>query len=379
MIHSTVVSVLKRLLFRSFPLQAAAVCIKNRNAVRRSLAAAGEGFVAVYNFAILPYALGDILTWNVQSCIKAVAAGRKYVDVFVVADPFNPSNRCQKDFITPQNYRVFLQEMLPAFSVNPMLRNLTVYESQDLFTGAYMLRRLVLDGAGFDISDHLGNLADQMANELGRYTLINDFFARQAHGPSLRMPDSMTERARDLIRNLGDNAFTVAVHLRSRQRSSWHETTTDWDRDADIGVWFDFFRRVQKACPNVRFVLVGRPEEWPSDFRSQPNIILPKFMGLGLPDELALIQECDLFMGSNSGPSVMAIFGTKPYFIFECSEANYGYTARQWGVKVGATRLSFGKEFQEIRWGVTSSEGLWECFERVYTAQCGSQGNGLSR
>ena len=43
-------------------------------------------FPAIYDFSVYPYALGDVLTWNVQTAIHAKKAGCSSVDILILID-----------------------------------------------------------------------------------------------------------------------------------------------------------------------------------------------------------------------------------------------------------------------------------------------------
>jgi len=106
---------------------------------------------------------------------------------------------------------------------------------------------------------------------------------------------------------------------------------------------------VLKTYPHVKFIVLGRPLEWPDDFFRRSNVLILKTLGYGLMEELAMVRECDLFMGSNSGPAVMAIFGDSPYLIFHHNK-NFQYTARLYEVEPGTEILPFAAAHQTIKW-----------------------------
>jgi hypothetical protein len=58
-------------------------------------------YCAVYDFDLMPYALGDVLTWNVQTAIRCEEAGRDAVDVHICLDQRYPSSIYQSDMIRP--------------------------------------------------------------------------------------------------------------------------------------------------------------------------------------------------------------------------------------------------------------------------------------
>jgi hypothetical protein len=309
-------------------------------------------FKAFLDFAGSPYALGDILTWNMITCTEALYAGRERVDIWVLSEPENPSNRYQF-YITGLNHQKFLLDLMPAFYTNPMLGNMHFLQS-----GA-KLERQIFDAhiAGEPCFPGLDKYKGDFRPKEALYSShdrINQWYAENGWVPRLALPKGIRTWAENFLKSFNPNSFIVTVHLRNRK----NETDTfaaDVFRDAGFDVWSEFFDRAKTQFPDVTFLLVGRPVEWPREFYRRSNLIPLKSMGYGLIEELAMIQCCDLFMATNSGPAVMAVFSETPYVIFQRRE-NEKLTSELWGVEIGAERLPFATEHQTVFWGETTVE-----------------------
>lgn len=311
-------------------------------------------FKAFLDFAGSPYALGDILTWNMRICAEALYAGKKLTDVWVLSDPENPANKYQF-YINGLNHQKFLLDLAPALFTNPMLNNIH-----------FLQERAELEKEIFDChikeEPFFPNLTKyvegfRLKNALySNHDLINKWYAENGWVPKLALPKGVRTWAENFLKSYNPNSFIVTVHLRNRK----YETDTfaaDVFRDADFQVWSDFFDRACTRFPQVTFLLVGRPIEWPREFYRRSNLIPIKSLGYGLMEELAMIQCCDLFMATNSGPAVMAVFSETPYVIFQRNE-NASITSQFWGVEHGAERLPFGTEHQTVFWGETKVEDI---------------------
>lgn len=112
-------------------------------------------------------------------------------------------------------------------------------------------------------------------------------------------------------------------------------------------------------------MVVGNPVEWPWELHRRANVVPIKTLGYGLAEEVALIRACDMFMGSNSGPAVMAIFGPKPYLIFQ-SNGNAHESAHVYDVPIGTARLPFAGELQRYFWGDDDLDNLLDQFQQLY-------------
>ena len=91
----------------------------------------GRPYCAVYDFELMPYALGDVLTWNVQTAIQCEEIGRERVDAYICLDERHPSNLYQRDLVTAENSGLFFNELFGAFGTHPRLGNLHYYRSRE--------------------------------------------------------------------------------------------------------------------------------------------------------------------------------------------------------------------------------------------------------
>ena len=311
-------------------------------------------FKAFLDFAGSPYALGDILTWNMRICAEALYAGKELTDVWVLSEPENPSNKYQF-YINGLNHQKYLLDLMPAFFTNPMLRDIHFLQSRS------ELDHLIFDchireEAFFPSMEKYVSGFRQKNALYSNHDLVNKWYAEKGWVPRLALPKGVRTWAENFLKSFNPKSFIVTVHLRNRQ----YETDTfaaDVFRDADFEVWREFFDRAQSRFPDVTFLLVGGPIEGPRDFYRRANLIPLKAMGYGLMEELAMIQCADLFMATNSGPAVMAVFSETPYIIFQRNE-NASLTSEFWGVEIGAERLPFGQAYQTVRWGQVDASDI---------------------
>jgi len=317
-----------------------------------------------------------------QSCVRTILAGKKGLDVCFLADPDRPSPPYQKHFIDKSNYRSFLAEWLPVFYLNPMLTTLRVYEDRTDYEVHGILKELILNAGSLNLPDYLTELSESADADLGSYALVNDFHSRFGYIPRPVVPERYREQIRARLKPaFPSKSVFVAVHLRPRAQEdgTWRPDGPERDRDARIDIWAEFFSWAEREHPEVMFVAVGRAIEWSEALCDRSNLVLLRSLGYGLMEELALIQEADVFMGSNSGPAVVAIFGVKPYWVFEISKPSFSYSARKWGIPIGSSRLPFAGEHQRIFWGPVSTTQLAECLESACCAARRSSEGSLAK
>ena len=337
---------------------------RNKSRISDALRHEDHTLTGIWDLRASPYALGDILTWNMRLCVQAISLGKKAIDICIIADPRKPSNRYQP-YITSSNYHKSLIEISPVFFYNPMLRNIHFYTSREVFESYFALKHIQRQ----DVSPNISEYSVDYINTLASYNshdIINQFYSLNKYIPNFQIPMGINIWVNNFLNNFKPGTFFVCVHMRKRSNELEKYAGQDF-RDAKIEHWLDFFKIVEERYPDVMFLPIGRPVEWPRELHHRRNVLIIKNMGYGLIEELALIKECDLFMGSNSGPAVIAIFGDKPYIIFQVPE-NAQSSAGLYGIKVGEEKLPFAKNFQQIKWSESSVELLVESFEEIYSA-----------
>jgi hypothetical protein len=321
-----------------------------------------EALTAVWDYSASPYALGDTLTWSMLSGVAALNAGKKCFDVCVITHKRNPCCIHQR-YITPQNYHGFLLDVLPAFFVNPLMRDFHLYQDRESMETEVFFKHISGQAMFPDFKEHIGAFRKGYGLYNSHET-INAFHAEHGFIPRLQVPMGHEGWAKRFFTNYRPKTVFVCIHLRNRGVHT-DQSVAEPYRDGKFEDWMALIDHAREKYPEIMFVVLGRPLEWPRDLFRKSNVLILKSLGYGLVEELAMIHECDLFMATNSGPAVMAIFGDKPYLIFQ-PEQNSPYTAQVYGVNIGDDRLPFAEPHQNIVWGNLTRELLFTEFEKKY-------------
>ena len=62
----------------------------NRPQLTEGPSTMNKSFPAIYDFSVLPYALGDVITWSIKTAIRASRANCSTVNLFVCTDKNEP-------------------------------------------------------------------------------------------------------------------------------------------------------------------------------------------------------------------------------------------------------------------------------------------------
>jgi tetratricopeptide (TPR) repeat protein len=308
--------------------------------------------LGIYDLGILPYALGDVLTWCMKHRIRGILDRRPKNRVLVCASADRPAGIHQAHFITRTNFHGYLVEILPAF--------LALGDDIDL--------RIVSDRkACWREMDALGKESSRAARayhdyrrtwELRtRFSRCRAFFERHvsshedinAHAaeagdlPWLAMPSGIRHTVRDIRDDINPQGVFVALNFRCRANDVTADAS-EIDRDADQRLWLDLVEHARHALPHVTFVLLGKLAEKPDRLFHQPNVYIPRVFGASLAEELAWVNEADGFLGSSSGFAAMANFGVKPYLVTKIGPA----ARRFFAIRAHADRLPFARDNQRL-------------------------------
>jgi hypothetical protein len=200
-------------------------------------------FLGVYDFRYSPYALGDALTWQMNVLVSALEAGAGAVDHLLMVDPSRPACGMQPH-IGPENYRVFLQNIFPAFLCNPLLRGFRLFRDRttfDCFLASHLRR-------GAKMYPDWGNHLRRRIREVDipgtsawegfplTHSLPNAFHKKHGYLPRLVGPRGYELTAKTFLERHAHGKVVAAVHMRQSRLSSApaslyrDSSTVEWER-----------------------------------------------------------------------------------------------------------------------------------------------------
>jgi hypothetical protein len=329
------------------------------SASRRSVQSASAqteatSLLALIDFSYQHYALGDLLTTQVELATIAIGHNLDHIDVLAMVNPRLPSAHFQR-FITPDNYISYLDGIVPVFTCNPMLRSLQIVRDIATFNHMILLRRASGAPMWPEFRAHLKMRQDYPIE----HRHLNDFYARHGYLPKLRAPRDYEAWARRFHRDeLGGRPLAI---VNPRQSSLTNNPAATY-RDSPLESWHSFIDVVAGRRPEVLFVMVGGYQEWEHRLLHRANIFVPRAFGLSLAHELALMKIARLFMGSSSGFATFATFTDIAYAIVGCEHRFAGPA----GIMPGDRHYAFARPHQLLLWHRETMEELLALFEELY-------------
>mgnify|MGYP003694075991 CR=1 FL=1 len=128
--------------------------------------------------------MGDLLTNQVNLAIMARSRGFEHVDIIVMVNPDRPSAR-QQTFVTRANYIAHLDNVMPVFACNPLLRSLQLVRDVQTFNFMVALHHRNQAPMWPDLQRPISRCGRTFQIDHGR---INAFHARHGHIPQLVGP-----------------------------------------------------------------------------------------------------------------------------------------------------------------------------------------------
>jgi hypothetical protein len=312
--------------------------------------------LGIFDFSYQHYALGDLLTHQINLAIMAIEQGFPHVDIIVMADPERPSAR-QQTFVTRTNYIAYLDNILPAFGCNPLARSIQLVRDVDALDFFVALHDRNHWPMWPDLKTHL-----RMRQEFPiDHRRINAFHARHGHIPELSAPRGYETWAREFHRT--ELAGRPLIVINPRQ-SALTENPAVIIRDAPLPVWHAFIDAAAEQRPEVLFVMVGGFQEWEFRLQQRKNVFIPRAFGLRLAHELALLKIADVFMGTSSGFATFATFTDVAYGIINV-EQNF---ARFAGIQPNDRHYPFAGSKQILTWQDETVDELLSQFNELYPA-----------
>jgi hypothetical protein len=316
----------------------------------------------IYDFSSQSFSIGDILVIQEASLVLRQLAGLDRVDLAFVYDPAAPVvPHPAFSQINPENFLWHLSTILQAAQVNPHLGSLFLFDSH---------RRLEEFAAGNLPSYEVWPpLPQYVSREYLYYRVFNevlfDYFQKEKTLPRLESRGPARAWAKAFIERHVAGDVAVTVQLRKNPANS--------ARDSDYASWTSFFASCKGRYP-AKFLIICAQDEIDSRLRECSNVVVVKEHCTNVEQDLALIEASAMHMGASSGPGTMAIFGAKPYCLFNTDLLVDRYKG---SVREGnRVMLFFGKPAQSFLFGQETSELIASEFERMWKAiENSSSGN----
>lgn len=321
----------------------------------RSVAQSEKRILAIYDFRVMPFTVGDILLF----CHEMALVLRELhkvdkIDIVLLCDAKHPAR--DDGGMDSQNFHYYFSKLLPMAFVNPHLGALLVLDSRE------MLEDYIADNHEryYIFPPYRDAQGRHLNGYEGYFNYMQTFYTEHGYLPHLSCQPSMVMWTRQFLAEKVRPRFPVTIQLRN--------TSITVDRNARLECWLDLVTFCQSRY-DVTFVLIGEIGEIDPRFRYLPNVLIAKDYGTTVEQDMALIQTAMFYMGSTCGPSLMALFSDLPYVLCNFQTVHEKLDPEQ--------PVPWATPLQKLVWKPETSEQLISDFtwlyDRIDRAQWGNE------
>ena len=298
----------------------------------------------IYDFRILPFALGDIIISMIHNAIDLNGQISKFPHYYFRNDlvKVHPI----QSFINKRNVKKQLGDLSEALLFNPLQLpvrkigskpdNAGCETAQDLEIFTFYKKYLK--------SNRVENYHSYFNTQIASHRSLNQLTQENKPIPNLQTPRHIAQATKRLIKKYTGKNKWICVHLRFRGIENTADLA-DINRNADPGFWYGILSNIAQEYKNDEAVLLLGPKgSYPESFYKIPNLHSVSAMGGTLKNSIAAILSASAFIGSSSGFANCATFSNTPYLIFDLSENGYG----NYCIDKNSIRLPFAKEQQYL-------------------------------
>lgn len=202
-----------------------------------------------------------------------------------------------------------LNEIFSCLQLSPMAVDVHFNWCDDVY-----LRR-VLSNIGFD--DGTNRLEGGLVTLVGESVVPMERvgYYHSCRYNSLKVPISVETWAKNLLKQYQPGSFIVCMHLPETASNKHHDS---------IERWRSFYVKMLADFPNIHLFSLNSCDQLGVDWGVDlPNMTMTKKLGYNFLQELALVREGDMFVGSDGSYAVMIIGTGKPFIVLSPSDAGY--------------------------------------------------------
>ena len=339
--------------------------------------------LAIYDFSVFPYALGDLTTWFIKKNCQAIRLNySEILFILISSDNVNfyqnknllkEKNKVLEDLISIPSYlqirnkikivhnyselthlkedksiityalnKKILESFLNKkernsiihFLIHPQSIHFRVASSLYRAATPLRIRKIITPILKKPIIKYFEKLEKEQnsfINDIASHRDLNSFFKKNKHFPFL-------STNKNKIKN-----NIISMQFRFRKLDSKVFGLDAIERDASIIIWSLIINLINRFFPTEKIYLLGRAEEKPPFLKNLNNVYI-RNKSQSLQDDLNIMLNSSIFLGSSSGFAAIANFSELPYLITKVNK-----DARQnYDISSSSKKLPFARPNQVL-------------------------------
>lgn len=339
--------------------------------------------LAIYDFSVYPYALGDLTTWYIKKNCQAISLN--YSEIYFILISTNNVNYYQNRNLLKEKKRVLedlisIPQYLRIRNKVKVINNYTELSQlkEDKSIISYALNKQTLES--FINKKDRNNLKHYLTHPhsvhfriaSSLYRAVTPLGIRKIITPVLKKPiirylENLEKEKNAFIKDIAShrdlNFFfkknkhfpflstnknkiknnTISMQFRFRKLDSKVFGHDAIERDASIIIWSLIINLINRFSPTEKIYLLGRPEEKPLFLRNLNNVYV-RNKSQSLQVDLKFMLNSSIFLGSSSGFAAIANFSELPYLITKVNKD----ARKNYHISSSSNKLPFARPNQVL-------------------------------
>ena len=298
----------------------------------------------IYDFRILPFALGDIVISMIHGANDLKGETSKF-PFYYYRNDLEKTHPIQR-FINKHNVDKHLGDLNEALLFNPLQLRIQEIRKKPDNIGCETSQEVMISNfyQKYKKTNQVKEYHNYFNSNIASHKFLNQWSQEKNQIPQLNASKDLILTTKKLIKKYTGKNKWICVHLRFRGIEK-DADLADIKRNADPGFWYGMLSNIAQEYKNDHAVLLLGPRgSYPESFYGIPNLYAVSSMGGTLKNSITAILSSTAFFGSSSGFANCATFSNTPYLIFDISENGY----ENYCIEYNSPRLPFAKKQQHL-------------------------------
>lgn len=298
-------------------------------------------YLSIYNFDILPLALGDILTWLAHQKLNALSKKCDEIEIRIIVTTFYKGNLIN-DIKEVGYWDVHLKELIKVFNFEKIVSDVKIYNNiEKIINNNY-------ENYDDEIT-RIKNLLDkkiplsiyyEYIREYQKYKKFNNYYYIKNKKIIFESKILLQNYVNKILLKYNiENYIVCQPRFRIIDKDL---PVSDFSRDSNFINWYEFFEKYQYK--KIVFIIIGRLNSIPKEFKKFKNIFFSRDIELEIEHEICLLLSSYAFIGASSGFAVAASFSLKPYFIFNVKKSGFD----NFFISLDDNKLVYANDYQYV-------------------------------
>lgn len=314
---------------------------------------------AIYDLNVMPYSIGDIISFIAGIQTIRYKNNIESYDICFIANCDKESDSLFNKLISNQNRLHYYLKLVDTLQINDTLESIYYCHDYVEFHELYTLK----NASGSLVWPELSAI---QSKEYLHYRIYADLhFFKQEFGfiPSVFSSTPLTQWAHTFFSNYVNQFLPVTINLRINNHFCEY-------RNAHIDSWLEFFSYCHEKYP-VKFIVICAKAEVDTRLYLHPNVIIAKNLNTSIAQDIALVANSLLHLGSASGPATISHLVSHPCLITNCDmmpHMDLYHGALQFYRDDKHVKFSFSHPFQFNSTFPESTDYLIDEFNKLWNA-----------